>query len=314
MHALPASVATLAAAQDGVVSRRQVLGLGFGDGDIRVWRGRRLPTTVHDGVYADHTGELTWCQQAWAAVLSVWPAVLAAESSLVADGMRRSVRSEGPILVAVDGARRVDPPDGVIAIRVTGLERRGRWRLSPPRDRLEEAALDVASAASSEMGAVAVLAEAVSSRRTTAPRLRSALDARRRISRRRFLTSVLADLEAGACSVLERAYLRDVERAHGLPAASRQVRESLRGTVYRDVDYVEFGVLVELDGRADHTAFADRDGDLDRDLDAVVTGRVTARLGWGQVLGRACLTAARIARLLQRHGWTGERRRCPRCP
>ena len=59
----------------------------------------------------------------------------------------------------------------------------------------------------------------------------------------------------GVHSVLEFRYLRDVERAHGLPKADRQARAVQRSsTVYRDVLYREYRVAVELDGQASHPA------------------------------------------------------------
>jgi hypothetical protein len=63
----------------------------------------------------------------------------------------------------------------------------------------------------------------------------------------------------------------------------------------------------------DHSHVADKDRDLDRDLDAAVDGKVTVRLGHGQVVGRACPTAHRLGRLMQARGWRGEVRRCPQC-
>ncbi|TNM40497.1 hypothetical protein FHP29_10655 [Nocardioides albidus] len=42
-------------------------------------------------------------------------------------------------------------------------------------------------------------------------------------------------------------------------------------------------------------------------------GAGTVRLGYGQVLGRPCSTAAKIGRILQRQGWTGEVTVCPAC-
>jgi hypothetical protein len=74
-----------------------------------------------------------------------------------------------------------------------------------------------------------------------------------------------------------------------------------------------FGLLVELDGRLFHDTAAARDSDLDRTLDAAVAGRLTVRLGWGQVSDRGCLTASRIGALLRRRGWSGEPTRCPTC-
>ena len=39
----------------------------------------------------------------------------------------------------------------------------------------------------------------------------------------------------------------------------------------------------------------------------------TVRLGYGQVFGRACTTAAKIGTLLQIRGWEGQPIPCPNC-
>ncbi|MEO7943592.1 MAG: hypothetical protein ABIR34_09350 [Marmoricola sp.] len=261
------------------------------------------------------TGELTWQQRAWAAVLFAAPAALCAGSALrAANGPgHRDHDDEGAIHVAVDATRTVITPVGVRAHRLVGLESRTQWNRSPPRLRIEEAVTDVAAAARDDFSAIAVLAEAVQSRRTTADRLRRALDARTRIARRDFLAGVLDDVADGACSALEHAYLTRVERPHGLPWAQRQVRASSRGPVYRDVVYQGMNVLVELDGRLDHTRVRDRDRDLDRDLDAALDEQLTVRLGWGQAVDRPCVTAMKMAHVLRQRGWTGIPRRCHLC-
>ncbi|WP_299053196.1 hypothetical protein [uncultured Nocardioides sp.] len=314
MPSLPPVAAALAAEQDGVVARRQLVSLGATGSDLRCWLRHRLLVPIHPGVYVVHSGEPTWCQRAWAAVLYAAPAALAGPSSILATlGTSRQLSAGASIRVLVEHGRTLEEPPGVRISQTRGLDGRVQWNRRPPRVRLEEAVLDVAGEAGDDMTAFAVLAEVVSARRTTTDRLAAALQARLRQRRRAFLTAALDDLGRGACSVLERAYLRDVELAHGLPRAGRQVRASARGTVFRDVLHRAFGVVVELDGRADHTHRADRDRDLDRDLDAVVDGLVTARLGHGQVLGRPCTTAVRIGRLLQNRGWTGSPHPCPRC-
>jgi hypothetical protein len=311
-------VSRLLTLQDGVVSRRQALTAGLAPHDIRRLLRRREWAPVHPGVFVDHTGPLTWRQRAWAAVLFAWPAALCGASALRADdgpGRRDRVDEHGPIHVAVDRDRSVRPPAEVVVHRLADLDGKARWNLSPPRLRVEEALLDVAAAARDEFRAIAVLADAVQARRTTAPRIRSALDGRTRIARRRFLADVLTDIAEGACSTLEQGYLTRVERAHGLPPALRQALvRNPSGTVLRDVDYEEFGLLVELDGRLFHDSAAARHRDLGRDLDSAVAGGTTVRLGWGQVFDTACHSAARIGRLLNQRGWTGHLRRCPRCP
>lgn len=162
---------------------------------------------------------------------------------------------------------------------------------------------------------VRVLADAVGRRVTTVDRLRDEVAARSRVRRRAWLLRVLADIEAGACSVLEHGYLVRVERAHGLPRASRQVaRRGASGSEYRDVEYDEFGLVVELDGRAAHAGWEASGRDTERDLDDLASGREVVRLRHPQVLGRPCRTALRIAEILARRGWRGEPTRCgPGC-
>ena len=126
---------------------------------------------------------------------------------------------------------------------------------------------------------------------------------------------VLADLQDGTSSILEHGYLSRVERPHGLPKATRQLREQTdSGLIYRDVVYEELGLDVELDGRLDHLDPSDRARDLARDLSSAVQGRAAVRLGWSQVFATPCRTAESIGRLLNSRGWTGRITPCgPGC-
>jgi hypothetical protein len=298
--------------QCGVVSRRQAAAAGLSDSDIRRLLRRREWVVVHPGTYVNHTGPLTWIQRAWAAVLFAWPAALCHESALrAAEGPGR--RRDGPIHVAIDRHRKLAPPAGVIVHRSAHLQARVQWNLGPPRYRYEEAALDVAASAPGELEAIGAIAEAVQSRRTTALRMLGTLEQRERMTRRRWMLAVLRDVADGAASVLEHGYLTRIERPHGLPRAQRQVRASATlGVVYRDVEYAD--LVLELDGRLFHDTAAQRDRDLDRDLDAAAEGRVSVRIGYGQVFDRPCTTAARVALLLIQRGWTGVPARCgPDC-
>ena len=301
--------------QAGVVSRRQALGCGLQEHDIRRLLRRHEWASVHEGVYVDHTGPPTWLQRAWAAVLYAWPAALCHGSAIrAADGPgRRDRRDDDPIHVAIDRKRTVAAPPGVLVHRLAGLATQTQWNTSPPRIRIEEAVLDVASSAAGELAAVATLADAVQSRRTTADRLLVALSGRQRLARRGLLEGALDDIAHGTCSVLEHAFLTRVERAHGLPTPARQ-RSPEGQRVLRDADYDRFSLVVELDGRLFHDSATARDADLERDLDARLSeGRETVRLGWGQVLDRPCQTARKLGRLLQARGWTGAPTTCPGC-
>lgn len=153
------------------------------------------------------------------------------------------------------------------------------------------------------------MAEAISRRRTTATRIRGKLGERAWAAERAWLNSALADVEAGTCSVLERGFVTEVLRPHGLPVPRKQWREVTSiGVVYRDAMYGHR--VVELDGRANHSSIAQRDADLDRDLVAATLGHSTVRLGWGQVYRRPCHTAMRLAELLEVAGHSCAEKLC----
>lgn len=303
------------ALQSGVVSRHQLHDVGLQPHDLkRLLRSRDL-VRLHDGVFVDHTGTLTWLQRAWAGVLLAWPAALSHDSAIrAADGPGRCGRDDRTIHLAVDRRRSLAVPTGYRLHRLARLDDKVQWNTTPPRVRIEEALIDVAAAKPDDFDAIATLADAISARRTTAGRISKHLAARARVPRRAFLHDVLADLDGGTCSVLEHGYLTRVERPHHLPTAARQVRDSVNGPVYRDVVYVELDQVVELDGRLWHDGVKGRDADLDRDLDAALGRLGTVRLGWGQVFARPCRTAVRIAGLLSARGWRGHLVRCPDCP
>lgn len=302
--------------QDGVVARRQLLDVGSTPTAIArlVRRGDLVP--LHPGVYVDHNGPPSWQQLAWAVVLHAWPSALCLDSALrAAEGPGRRGRATGPLHVAIDGERRLHDVPGVQVHRMAGFADRVQWNTGPPRIRYDESVLDVAAAARTDLDAVAALADAVGARRTTAARLLERLHARRRIARRAWLEAVLADVAHGTCSVLEHSYQNRVVRPHGLPTGILQAPGlASSGRVFRDVDHPELGLKVELDGRLFHTATADRDRDLERDLDAAVDGAaVTVRLGFGQAHDRACTTAAKLGGLMNRLGWGGRAEQCRAC-
>lgn len=291
--------------QSGTVSRQQLLSDGLSENDVRRLVRRRDLTAIHPGVFVDHTGTPTWLQRAWAAVLYARPAALGGESALrAADGPGRTLRSDD-ITVVIDHERRVRARAGLVVERRRALDDHVLWNLGPPRLRYEDATVDVALAAGTDLDAVAALAAACGGRRTTARRLAQTVRDRARVPRRAWLMAVLDDVAEGTSSVLEHRYLRDVERAHGLPRARRQLRALAAGTVtYRDADVAGL-VVVELDGRLFHDSASARDRDMERDLDTSLDGRTTVRLGWGQVVGRPCSTAGKIGALLTMLGWTG---------
>lgn len=307
-------MARLLREQDGVIARRQILDLGGRPHDVRRMLRRRELAEVHPGVYVHHTGVPTRRQLHWAAVLALAPAWIHRESALEADGFRRDRERPGrTVHVMVDASRTCSAPPGVAVERVRDAARWGLDNRRPPRASMEFALLKSASNRD-EAGAVALLSDACQQGHTTPQRLLDVLGELTRLPGRSWLLEVLLDVAAGTRSVLERRYLHDVERAHGLPTGSRQRRASADGTVvYRDVRYDLQDTVVELDGRFGHTDSEDRWHDLERDLGAAVAGQVTLRPGWRQVL-EPCRLAGVVARVLRARGWTGTPRPCgPAC-
>ncbi len=314
------TVGRILGVQGGVIARKQALVAGLDDNDLERLLRRRELSPVHPGVYVEHTGAPTWLERAWAAVLFHAPAALAGPSALrlhrAGARLADPVTVDDPIHVVVATGRRLNPPAGVRLHRVTRFDEVVLGHLGPPRVRVEHALLAVASAARSEAGAVAVLADGCQQGLTTPGRLTAALATNRRLPRRQLLLSVVDETAAGVRSVLEHRYRSRVELPHGLPTGQRQRRVRLgRSTAYRDVEYrgpgVGRGLVVELDGRLGHEGALDRWADLDRDLAATLAGDLTVRLGWGQVMAR-CRLAAAVARLLLARGWQGRPRPC--CP
>lgn len=302
--------------QDGVVARSQVLAAGLSPTDVaRALRRGQLVKHL-PGVYVDHNGPLTPQQRRQVAVLHAWPSALCLESALrAAEGPGTRDRPEPVIRVAVDRQRHLAVVPGIVAHRMSGFADRVQWNASPPRVRYDDSVLDVAAAARDDLAAVARLADAVGSRRTTAERLLARLAERPRIGRRRWIEAVLADVAAGTCSVLERGYQTEVVRPHGLPAGILQeLRATATGNVVRDVALPAQQTYVELDGWIFHSDPRARSRDLDRDLDAAAEhGALTIRLGYEQVFGHACWTADRLGRILRRRGWAGTPWPCPLC-
>lgn len=304
------------ARQSGVISRRQVLRSGGTDNDIQRLLRRCEWCRVLEGVYVHHTGPLTALQRAWAAVLYAAPSALAGTDALWAHGVRGfDPRADEPVHVVVPEHRRVTRQPGVRIARLTSFDTVVQGHLSPPRMRLEPAVLQVASASRTEDGAVAVLADACQTRHTTAERLLESLRDTPRIHHRGLLEQILGDVASGAFSALERRFLVRVERAHGLPTATRQRRVNLGQRAYvRDVTHVGLGTVVELDGRLAHDRAADRWADLERDIAGAGAGDLTVRVGWLQVL-EAHRLARGLGALLSARGWAGRPHRCAHnCP
>ena len=223
---------------------------------------------MHRGVYINHTGSPSRVQREWAAVLLLWPAALTGRSALP---IRTRLQ---PIHVVVDVSRTPKRIKGVVVRRTTGSDARVTWVASPPRVRIEHAAIDVASTRHRDpVGMFRTLADVVPDPSHDGGARSVECSARVvRVPGRTLMVDLLEDLATGACSVLEREYLR-IERRPRLPEGDGRTGRRRRKSAYRDVDYEEFGVLVELHGRAFHDDALSWDVDALRDLDTLVDER-----------------------------------------
>lgn len=177
----------------------------------------------------------------------------------------------------------------------------------PPRTRIEDTLLDSAWDLG-EDSTVALITRALSQRTTTGTRLMAAAEDRIRLRHRATVRALCDATTGGIESVLEWRYLERVERQHALPPLERQV---VVGPHRLDGLYREFGIIVELDGRAFHDAARDMERD---NFNAVQHGLTTLRYGWHAVTSTPCDVARQVADTLVQHGWAGSFRRCAACP
>lgn len=307
----------LAAGQAGMISRAQVLGFGWTVARIRTQVRARRWQQVYAGVYATFTGPLPPRSRIWAAVLVAGPgAVVAGRAALWMHGV---VDDPGHVVrVLVPHGRAVRAPAGVQVSGARCLARRRHPAVLPATLTLEEAVLDETDRTDDEAEVAGLVLRAVQRRRTTPERLASALEHRPRHRHRRLLRGLFAEAIYGVRSELERRYRRDVERAHGLPRGTRNEPEEVLagGTVrrvYRDVRYLSWGLVVELDGVSAHPEHL-RHHDRRRDNEVSLSGDRTLRLGWIEITSSACAAASQVGRGLRLGGWRGTARRCgPLC-
>lgn len=136
---------------------------------------------------------------------------------------------------------------------------------------------------------------------------------RKKISWRPLVDALLLDVAEGAQSTLELQHLRRVERAHGLPSGQRQRRRAGARVVWIDVDYDEYDLRIELDGRLGHEGDG-RFRDRQRDNRGVVEQTWTLRYGHAELFDDPCAVAAEQACVLYDRGWRGRPTPCgPGC-
>jgi hypothetical protein len=300
--------------QDGVITREQAIDAGLTRHAIeaRLVSGRWQ--RLHRGVYATFSGPVPRGAMLWGAILRAGDgAVLshhtAAETWKLSDRVSSSFHVSVPRQAGPLAAGR-----GMVvhySSRLPGARHPARL---PPQTTLEETVLDLAALAATAEDAVAWAFKACQRRLTTPERINSALALRRRTRWRRDLGDALTEVREGVHSPLELRYKRDVESKHRLPRGERQVL-AIRGSQrrYHDVQYVGYGVCVELDGVDAHPEDSKR-RDVRRDNTNMLEGLLTLRYDWIPVAYHPCSVAHDVAQLLNKRGWPGNLRLCgPAC-
>lgn len=293
--------------QSGLVTRAQALDGGL-TGRAIDWKVERgLWTRVHSGVYLTTPGRDDWGLRAVAALLKAGPgSALHGRSAGFAWGLVTSAPSH--IEVVIPASRRVRPVEGVVIRRSRLVAARVHPTEWPHRIDAEHTVLDLAARSDFDR-LVGLTVKALQLKIAAAESLRAALAQRRGFDFRAELDAALTDVAEGAESPAEVRYLRDVEQAHGLPAGVRQIPID-GGAGRRDVEYDEWGLIVEVDGRLGHTGWGARQGEGRRDRKAATTGRLTVRCHWVDLVPAGCELAADLALILSRRGWRGRPRRC----
>jgi hypothetical protein len=278
---------------------------------VRSGRWQRLQR----GVYATFSGDPGRETILWAALLRAGPdAVLSHQTAAERHGL---VDEPSPLItMTVPASKRPARVkiSGIIIHRSDAILRTRHPAMLPPCTRVEDTVLDLIETAATFDDAYTWICRAIGRRRTTADRIRIAMDARKKMRWRREIALALGDAQGGALSVLEYRYVHRVERPHGLPAARRQARiRQSTGNRYLDNLYEPFAVCVELDGTAAHPA-DEQWRDKRRDNANTVSGLLTLRFGLLDLGDHRCETAAAVATLLRSRGWADSPRACgPGC-
>jgi Transcriptional regulator, AbiEi antitoxin len=322
---IPAPTTALLSDQQGTIARSQAASSGIDAMTIRnrlrYGRWQRLQR----GVYAAFSGQPGRESELWAALLRAGPgATLSHQTAAEQHRLIKEPRPDEPSLlihITVPGGRRpaqLSRIPGVVIHRSMAIDRTRHPVMSPPCTRVEDTVLDLIEAADTFAAAYDWICRAIGRRRTTAERIRAAMDQRKKMRWRKSLELALADAGDGALSLLEYRYVRYVERPHGLPAAKRQERVRQRtGNRYLDNLYEDYRVCVELDGTAAHPA-DEQWQDKRRDNWNLVHGNIlTLRFGFLDLTEPfRCTTAQDVATRLTLSGWPGRPHPCPRpaCP
>jgi very-short-patch-repair endonuclease len=239
--------ADLALTQDGVLSRRQLKGLGISRWQVRAeiqagrWRSHgRHSVAVHT---RGLEGEARWW---WAVFETAGDAMITASTALVAAGLTGYEDDE--IHVAVLKSRHHHRPRGVVVHETRRLSPADRLNLGLPRTRVPMATVLAALWAHSDRQACLVVLMTINQRLVTVPQLHKSSRRVRRDRRRKLLRWVILAAADGVRAMGELDFAA-LCRRRGLPEPDRQViRHGRNGRVYLDAYWDQWRVVVEIEG------------------------------------------------------------------
>jgi len=268
----------LAAAQAGVLARRQLLGLGhsadFLEDQVAAERWR----LISEVVVCTTTGALTREQLMWAGVLHAGPgSAVGGLTALERRGLRHWHRDEITVLLAK--SHNLRPLAGVRFVETRRPV--GRYATGAlPTWRTEPAALLFAGYVASVRTALGLVAAVVQQRLTSADRLAAEIEEMQPLRRAKRLKRTLGVIADGAQSLAEiRVHRMCLE--NGLPVPHRQT-ERVDASGQRRFTDAEWRladgrvVILEVDGGF-HMQVAHWEDDIARERDLVATGAVVLR-------------------------------------
>ncbi|GGK88150.1 hypothetical protein Sme01_01050 [Sphaerisporangium melleum] len=239
----------LAAEQDQVLSRRQLIALGFSRHRLRDQLAARRWQRAGRKSVVVNTGPLSERQQWWVALFDSGPkAVLAGLTAAQASGLEGFRRRPIHVLVP-DGGAGVPPPG--VRLHSSRSPRPGDVHplLRPPRTIMSRSLVDAALWEPRLRLGAAILAAGVQQRLARARDLRELTERATWSAARPFYLAVLGDIEGGAHALTELDFA-DICRRHHLPPPTRQGRrkDAQRRVRYLDAEWTPWRLAVEIDG------------------------------------------------------------------
>lgn len=308
----------LLAEQAGIVSLSQLRAHGLGLNDVEAnveglrWQ-RVLPR-----VYATFTGELSRPARLHAALLYGGAnAVLSHHTAAEEWGMLPV--EDRPVEVTVPYTSSAISQLPLVRVHRSRAIRHSVLETFPPRTKRTDTVLDLAVAQSTPQDAKRLVIDLMSRHAVSMTAMLACVELRPPMRYRSTIKHALELVRSGLMSALEVEYVEQVEEAHGLPVAQRQVPQVVDGrTLWEDFAYAAHGVrlTVRLDGRRDHATPGIAFRDMRRDNAAELAGRSRLVYGWNDVSRNPCAVAAEVRAVLVRAGWqppASAKITCSRC-